>query len=146
MNNEALLIRESIRDTIARYNHAGDRGKYADMVACFHADGELQIVDGETLRGHESLSTFFANVGTNTTAPETLTVLRHCVTNTLIEVISPTAAVADSYFQVLTNFGLDHWGRYRDHFAPERPSGRWLITTRSVKTDAYAANSLFTTP
>ena len=143
VDTDELLIRESIRDTIARYNHAGDRGKYQDMIECFHDDGQLQIVDGETLHGHDALRTFFSTVRGNTATPESLTMLRHCVTNTLIEVLTPTTATANSYFQVLTNVGLDHWGRYRDTFSPDPESKRWLIQTRSVKTDAYAPTSLF---
>ena len=113
------------------------------MVECFAPDGELHVVGGETHRGLNALQEFFAGVRATTTAPTELTLLRHCVTNTLIDVLSPATATANSYFQVLTNLGLDHWGRYRDTFAPDPHTGRWLIASRSVKTDAYAPNSLF---
>ncbi len=143
MDNNELIIRESIRDTIARYNHAGDRGQYPEMVACFHADGALHIVDGDTHIGRTAMLAFFSSVAGSTRTPNNLTLLRHCVTNTLIEVTSTMSATANSYFQVLTNNGLDHWGRYRDAFGRDAQSGRWLIHHRSVKTDAYAPDSLF---
>jgi hypothetical protein len=134
-----LVARECIRDTVARYNHAGDAGRFDDMVGCFADDGELTIVGGETHRGRDALTAFFAGVGG--TAPG-FTHLRHCVTNLLIDVESPADAGAASYFQVITDIGLDHWGRYRDRFVPV--GDRWLLARRSVKTDGYAPNSFFT--
>jgi hypothetical protein len=73
-------------------------------------------------------------------------VLRHCVTNTTITIDPFTAegtrrARAESYFLVVTEAGLDHWGRYRDEFEPERD--RWLLARRQVRTDGYAAGSAF---
>ena len=41
----------------------------------------------------------------------------------------------------VTDIGLDHWGSYRDEFS--NVSGRWIMTKRSVKTDAYMPNSFF---
>ena len=73
------------------------------------------------------------------TAPG-FTYLRHCVTNLLIDVDDPRDATAASYFQVITDIGLDHWGRYRDRLAPV--GDRWLLAQRSVKTDGYAAGQL----
>jgi hypothetical protein len=133
-----LTAREQIRDTVARYNHAGDRGRFDEMVACFTGDGDLAI-DGEGIhRGPEALRAFFAGVGGS--APG-FTHLRHCVTNLLIDVVSPREATAASYFQVLTDIGLDHWGRYRDRLVPV--ADRWLLASRSVRTDGYAPGSFF---
>ena len=140
-----LLARESIRDTIARYNHSGDAGRYDEMVDCFHRDGVLAIVGGSSGEhvGRDALHSFFSGVKDATSEPTALTHLRHCVTNTLIDVTSPTEARAASYFHVITDIGLDHWGRYRDELAPDPSSGRWLLARRSVKTDGYAQNSFF---
>jgi hypothetical protein len=134
-----LVARECIRDTVARYNHAGDRGRFDAMVECFTPDGTLTIVGGDAHHGRDALRGFFAGVGD--TAPG-LTHLRHCVTNLLIDVVDPQEAEASSYFQVITDIGLDHWGRYRDRLVPV--GDRWLLVTRSVKTDGYAPNSFFT--
>ena len=139
METSELVARECIRDTVARYNHAGDSGRFDDMVNCFADDGTLTIVGGAEHRGHVSLGQFFSGVGGS--ARPGFTHLRHCVTNLLIDVESPESAFAQSYFQVITDIGLDHWGRYRDRFVPV--GDRWLLAERSVKTDGYAPNSFF---
>lgn len=133
-----LSAREAIRDTIARYNHGGDTGRFDDMVGCFTSNGKLTIFDGDTHYGHEALTRFFSGVGPG--APG-FTHLRHCVTNVVIDLTSAEAASTSSYFQVITDIGLDHWGRYRDRFEPV--GDRWLIAQRSVKTDGYAPASFF---
>ena len=136
-----LGAREQIRDTIARYNHAGDAGRFEAMVECFCADGVIDIVGGERHEGRTALGAFFSGVGGSTARTSQLTVLRHNVTNVLIDVDSATTARSRAYFQVLTDIGLDHWGSYRDEF--RHVDGRWLISKRSVKTDAYMPESFF---
>ena len=42
---------------------------------------------------------------------------------------------------MITDIGLDHWGRYRDRLVPV--GERWLLAQRSVKTDGYAPGSFF---
>ena len=82
---------------------------------------------------------FFSGVGASD-APG-FTHLRHCVTNLTIDVDGPDAARATAYFQVITDIGLDHWGRYRDRLVPH--GDRWLLAERSVRTDGYADRSFF---
>lgn len=133
-----LIARESVRDTIARYNHAGDSGRFDDMIATFAPDGVLELRDsGERAEGREALRAFFSNVK----GDKRFRVMRHCVTNTRIDVVSRQEAHARSYFMVLTDIGLDHWGSYRDVLRPVDDT--WLLAHRSVKTDAYAPNSFF---
>ena len=139
MEQWELIARESIRDTVARYNHAGDSGRYDDMIGCFTADGVLAVIGGEEHHGHEELHAFFGGVAA--AARPGLTQLRHCVTNLLIDVESHEAASVRSYFEVITDIGIDHWGRYRDRFV--QLGDRWLLARRSVKTDGYASNSYF---
>lgn len=143
MDTWELAAREGIRDTIARYNHAGDRGRIAEMVTCFADDGVLEVHGASAHHGHPALHEFFGGVVTGRSAPAGLTVLRHCVTNTLIEVLSPVEARASSYFMVLTDIGLDHWGTYRDRFVHDARADRWLLAHRSVRTDAWAEGSFF---
>ena len=138
METWELVARECVRDTVARYNHAGDAGRFGTMVECFAPDGELVIVGSGSYTGHAALRAFFSGVGG--TAPG-FTYLRHCVTNLLIDVVDAQEATASSYFQVITDIGLDHWGRYRDRLVPV--GDRWLFAERSVKTDGYAAGSFF---
>ncbi len=143
MELQELLIREAVRDTIARYNHAGDRGRFEAMVGCFTTDGVLTVHDDTRHEGRGALIAFFSGVRGTTSGRGELTMLRHCVTNTLIEVNGPDAATARSYFFVLTDIGVDHWGTYHDHLVADPASGRWLFTSRSVRTDGYAAGSFF---
>ena len=138
METWELVARECVRDTVARYNHAGDAGRFEDMVECFTGDGELTVVGGATHRGHAELRAFFSGVGDTAGG---FTHLRHCVTNVLIDVTGPSEAAVRSYFQVITDIGLDHWGRYHDRFVPV--GDRWLLARRSVKTDGYAQGSFF---
>lgn len=141
-----LVAREQIRDTIARYNHAGDSGRFDEMVEQFHPDGVLELVDsGERHAGRDALRGFFTGVAARFAASLEPRAprgpLRHCVTNIRIIVDNPRAAHSDAYFLVITAIGLDHWGRYRDRFTPHE--GRWLLEHRSVRTDGYADASTF---
>jgi ketosteroid isomerase-like protein len=140
-----LLVREAVRDTIARYNHAGDRGRFDAMVECFLADGVLVIHDTDRYEGRDALRGFFSGVRGTTDSTRTLTTLRHNVTNTLIEV-DGDSATARSYFTVITDIGVDHWGSYHDELRPDATAGRWLFARRSVRTDGYAPDSFFRAP
>lgn len=154
-----LVAREHIRDTIARYNHAGDSGRFSEMVEQFHQGGILELMHSperpdehpaERHEGRAAMLAFFAGVAANFAERDRRSArpvsgrgstLRHCVTNTRITIESPDSARADSYFLVITDNGLDHWGRYRDRFAPAET--RWLLTHRSVRTDGYSETSAF---
>jgi hypothetical protein len=138
-----LVAREQIRDTIARYNHCGDRGRFDEMVEQFLPDGVLELADfDERHAGRAAMRTFFAGVAASFGAPTRPDAhLRHFVTNTTIVVTDPATATADSYFLVVTESGPDHWGRYRDRFAPH--DGRWLLAHRTVRTDGWAPHSAF---
>ncbi len=139
-----LVVREAVRDTIAQYNHAGDRGRFDAMVECFAPGGVLIIHGTDRYEGHDALRAFFSGVRATTDPTRTLTSLRHNVTNTLIEVdIDGATATARSYFTVITDIGVDHWGSYHDRLAPDTATGRWLFASRSVRTDGYTPNSYF---
>ncbi|HEY1738183.1 MAG TPA: nuclear transport factor 2 family protein [Acidimicrobiia bacterium] len=144
MDVAELLVREAVHDTIARYNHAGDRGRFDAMVECFIPDGVLVIHDTDRHEGRDALRAFFSGVRGTTDSSRTLTTLRHNVTNTLIELApSGDAATARSYFTVVTDIGVDHWGTYLDRLVPDASTSRWLFASRSVRTDGYAPNSYF---
>jgi uncharacterized protein (TIGR02246 family) len=139
MEIRELIAREQIRDTVARYNRAGDTGRFDEMVECFTPDGVLVIHGEHEHRGRDAMRAFFSGVGG--AARPGFTHLRHCVTNLTIDVDGPDAARATAYFQVITDIGLDHWGRYRDRLVPHED--RWLLAERQVRTDGYAAGSFF---
>ena len=66
-------------------------------------------------------------------------IVRHNLANIRFTGIEPTRATVSSYFTVVTEIGLDHYGRYRDDFVPIGDD--WLIAHRFVSTDWAAPNS-----
>jgi hypothetical protein len=127
MEQWELAAREHVRDLIAHYNLAGDRGWIDDMVALFADDATLTI-DGADHVGHDAIRAVFT--GATGPHPE---LIRHHVATLQIDVPAPEQASARCYFQVLTVNGLDHWGRYSDRFA--LVDGQWRFTHRSVRVD-----------
>src|SRR3954467_704487 len=120
-----VSAREHIRDLIAHYNLAGDRGWIDDMIQLFAADG-TRTIDGDDHVGHDAIRAVF----TNATGPHP-ELIRHHVATLKIDVPAPGQASARCYFQVITVTGLDHWGRYSDRFAIV--DGQWRFTHRSVR-------------
>jgi hypothetical protein len=145
-----LVAREECRDTLAQYNHAGDRFLLDEFAAAFCEDGVLEIRGSEPITGRASIVERF---GGRTTASEarqaareqpagaTRRIVRHNVTNIRFESVSPEEAIVSSYFTVFTEIGADHLGRYRDRFVPV--GERWLIAHRFVSTDWRASDSTF---
>jgi hypothetical protein len=128
-----LIAREQIRDTLARYNWAGDGGRIDDLADTFCADGVLEIRGLQPLRGRSEIVGFLGGVTGKTT------IVRHNVTNVLFTDVTPDEAHVSCYFTVITHVGLDHVGRYRDTFVPDGDT--WLIKHRKVSTDWAAPDS-----
>jgi hypothetical protein len=133
-----LVAREHIRDTIARYNWAGDSGRLEGLAETFCTDGVLEIRGGETLRGRSGIIAFLSTVTGKAT------IVRHNVANVLFINVTREQAQVSCYFTVLTHIGLDHIGRYRDTFVPDGDT--WLIKHRKVSTDWAAPNSAMAKP
>lgn len=127
MESWELAAREHVRDLIAHYNLAGDRGWIDDMLALFTPDATLSI-DGVDHVGHDAIRAVF----TAATGPHP-ELIRHHVATLQIDVPAADHATSRCYFQVLTVNGLDHWGRYSDRFAVV--DGQWRFTHRSVRVD-----------
>jgi hypothetical protein len=128
-----LAAREAIRETVARYAHFVDSGRFDDVIGLFAADGELEVHGEEPARGHDSLRAFFTGVGRDLRDTTSVPLIRHNTSNLSIEVVSPIEATARCYFLAVTEQGVDHWGRYRDRLAPQ--GDRWVFTHRYVRTD-----------
>jgi SnoaL-like domain len=145
-----LIARESCRDTLAQYNHAGDRFLLEEFAGAFCEDGVLEIRGNEPITGRAAIIERFGGPSTASKARQaarqlpadaTRRVVRHNVTNIRFESLSPEEAVVSSYFTVFTEVGADHMGRYRDRFVPV--GERWLIAHRFVSTDWRAPDSTF---
>lgn len=132
-----LAARERIRDTLARYNWSGDAGRLDDMAGSFREDGELQLRGEEPLRGRAAIAEFLSGITTSECGAARI--VRHNLTNIHFLEVTPERARVASYFTVLTEIGLDHYGRYRDSFVPV--GNDWLIRHRFVSTDWVAPNS-----
>jgi len=133
-----LAAREDIRDTIARYAHLVDRGRMDEVAALFADDGTLEAGHLPPVHGREAIREFLSSTKSRLAATAR-TLVRHHVTSVTVEVSGRDAATASSYFLVLGERGLDHWGLYRDSFV--RMNGRWLFLHRRVRTDGRSPDS-----
>ena len=138
-----LAARERIRDTLARYNWSGDAMRLDELAQTFCEDGELELRGCEPVRGRAAIVALLGGVvaSPNATAKATgvKRIVRHNVTNIRFTEMTPQEARVACYFTVLTEIGLDHYGRYRDVFVPVGDD--WLIRHRFVSTDWRAPDS-----
>jgi uncharacterized protein (TIGR02246 family) len=143
MDIAELLIREGVRDTIARYNTSGDQGDVPGLADCFTPDGTMAIKGRDPYVGRDAIvdgltQTFRRDPDD---ARPALGYLHHSVTTLHFVDVTAAEVRTTAYFSVLTRVGLDHWGRYRDRLVPV--DGRWLFALREIVTDGYGADSLF---
>ena len=145
MDASEAIACEEIRQLIARYNHAGDRGRLDELVACFSEDGVMELPDLPALRGRAEIRQHLARVMADLAAASARATLRHHVASLLVEPLGADAARARAYFSVFTEIGLDHWGGYRDELC--RVQGRWLFAQRTVRVDgAVPGSRMWKTP
>ena len=133
--DERALHRDAIRDLLARYTYSGDRGRVAELAACFAANGVLEYPGARPV-GPEAIA---ASLSSGSRNPQ-LQFVRHHITNPLIEMEGETAT-ARSYFAVYSNIGLDHSGTYDDRLAYIETC--WRFVHRRVRIDWQAEGSLF---
>lgn len=134
-----LQARELIRDTIARYAHCADTGRFAELVGLFTEDGVLEIEGRAPYAGRAAIQEFLTGTKTNLASNLTRPLIRHHVSSIRVDLLSHHDASAVSYFLVITERGPDHWGRYRDHLS--RVGDRWLLRHRRVHPEGHGATS-----
>ena len=138
-----LAARERIRDTLARYNWSGDALRLGELAETFCEEGELELRGNAPLRGRAAIVELLggAVAAPNATAQASgvKRIVRHNVTNIRFTNVSRDQARVACYFTVFTEVGLDHYGRYRDVFAPVGDD--WLIRHRFVSTDWSSPDS-----
>ena len=138
-----LLAREAIRDLVVRYNSYGDSGLFDHVLALFTSDAVLEI-DGSAHQGREEIRRVFSSVQEHTSKPAGRPAyLRHCTSTHQIDLVDEGTATGRCYFFVLTDVGLDHWGRYLDDYRLE--SSGWRFARRRVLTDAHSPHSIIVT-
>jgi 3-phenylpropionate/cinnamic acid dioxygenase small subunit len=134
-----LEARELVRDTIARYAHSVDGGRFDDLVALFTPDGVLEVEGEPAHRGRDAIRAFVTGTGRDLAAGTGAPRIRHHVSNVLIDLEGPDQARASCYFLAVTDRGADHWGRYRDDLA--LVADGWRFARRRVRTDGVAPGS-----
>lgn len=148
-HHEELVIRERVRDTYARYTHAGDRFRLDELADCFADDGVLEIKGRPAVTGRAAIRSLLAGEDRPASDAPPPRSVRHFVANLMFTSVSRSRVESTAYFQVITDSavhaGLDHWGRYRDVLVPD--GDRWVFRHRLVSVDAalpggwYAARS-----
>lgn len=155
MTIDELLARESIRQTLARYNIFGDRVRVDEFLEAFTEDGILEFGgerEGQTSRheGREAIRGWMTDwtrrppssaPEPRPAAPPVQMFVRHHLATSHIEFTGPDTAEGRTYFAVYTPIGPDHAGVYTDRF--RRTGDRWLIAHRKVRTEWRAENSFF---
>lgn len=145
MERTELIAREGIRDLLARYTWAGDRGQVDAVAACFTPEGVLDVgEDGGRWTGREAIREELAavvdRVATSGAAP---TPVQHHVSSVLIDLHDPSTAAVRSCFCVFTDAGADHWGTYRDEVVLDPSEGTWCFARRTVRVMGRSPDSRF---
>jgi hypothetical protein len=133
MESWELIARASIRDLVARYNANGDSGRFAQLLELFAPDAEMDV-GGRPHRGRPAIEAMFRSVAQRTGPDKSARFIRHFTAVHQIDVLGPGEARGRCYYFVLTDRGLDHWGRYVDEY--RCLDGRWVFWRRKVTTDA----------
>lgn len=134
-----LIARESIRDIIARYNANGDSGRIDHMMKLFAEDAVMELSNDQRYHGRQAIRDFFSSIAEQSAqAPERL-ILRHYTSTLQIDIFDKIRAKGRCYFFVLTEDGLDHWGRYIDEYYCLH--NKWLFKNRRVFVDGHSPGS-----
>ncbi|MBW2424992.1 MAG: nuclear transport factor 2 family protein [Deltaproteobacteria bacterium] len=127
-----LIARESIRDLVQRYNANGDSGRFDPMLELFAEGATMELPNG-SYRGRAEIRAFFERVAKNTREGDRAAYIRHNTSTHQIDVLDENRARGRCYYFVITDAGLDHWGRYIDEY--RNVDGTWRFWHRKVTTD-----------
>jgi SnoaL-like protein len=133
------VVREQIREAIARYAHCADTGRFADLADLFTEDGVLEIDGRPPIVGRGAILAFLTETKDSLSSTLQRPYIRHHVSSLIIDVHGFDEATAASYFLAITERGPDHWGRYRDRLV--RVGDRWLFRHRRVRPDGHSEQS-----
>jgi ketosteroid isomerase-like protein len=135
-----LQAREAIRDTVARYNANGDTGRFAHVIELFTDDAVMEV-GSRVCTGRDEIITIFTSARDHRAGEAAPGYVRHFTSTHQIDLIDRGHANGRLYYQVLTDVGLDHWGRYVDRYRLD--DGRWKFARRTVTVDGQSARSRF---
>ena len=134
MDSDEVTARVEIAALIARYNTSGDSGRRTEFSSVFTKDAILEA-PGIYLEGVENIVE-----GLFSRKVEAKFVRHHLATSTVV-FEQNNLAKGRTYFQVITEVGLDHAGVYVDCFS--RESNDWKIASRKVLIDFIGEESRF---
>jgi hypothetical protein len=134
-----VAAREGVRETVHRYAHLVDSGRIEEVLALFAEDGTLEAGNLPPAHGRDAIRRLLLGAAARLAAATERSLVRHHVSNLVIDVTGPESATAAAYFLVVTERGPDHWGRYRDQLV--QAGGHWLFRHRRVRTDGHAPGS-----
>lgn len=151
-----LVARERIRDTLALYTWSGDAFRLDQLAEAFCPDGTLEVKGQPPFEGRPAIVAFLGGgtggddearrraLQAEASSSGVKRIVRHSVANLRFLELTPQQATVATYFTVVTEIGLDHYGRYRDTLVPVED--RWSIRHRFVSTDWRAPDSVMATP
>jgi len=135
-----LAAREQIRGLVAAYNALGDRGRFDAVMALFAEDAVMDVGDGRSYEGLDQIRTIFTGTSDSILDRDGDSgggggprFLQHHTTGLHITIEGRAEANGHSYFTVMTDRGVDHWGRYQDAYRPV--DGHWRFASRRVRID-----------
>jgi hypothetical protein len=135
---DVTAARDAIRDLVAAYAHAADRGRFDDLVALFAPQGVLELPDGRRVVGRSAIVQLLRETAESFRGgPGRWRLVRHHVSSHRILVEGPRAARGWAYFVVFSERGADHWGRYVDAYT--RTGDTWCFASRHVRVDGRAS-------
>jgi hypothetical protein len=137
-----LVARERIRDSLMQYTWSGDALRITELALAFCEDGVLEIKGRQPWTGRHMIVTQLSRGSDRPVAKGAVRrIVRHNIANIRFLEMQRERALVASYFTVVTEVGLDHYGRYRDTFVPV--GEQWLIQHRFVSVDWHAESSTF---
>jgi hypothetical protein len=148
MTVDELSAREGIRDTIARYNVAGDLRNVDDFLSLFACDAVFEFagfppLEGFRFEGREAIdpTARWKQYTERERSSRGSSFVRHNLTTCRIDLTGPETARTCTYFVVFTDIGPDHSGFYTDELV--RRGARWLFAHRRIRLDWRSPESLF---
>jgi len=142
---DVVVAEHGIRDTIHRYAHHVDDGRFVDLSELFTHDGEF-IIDRfdeqpNPIRGRSAIADYLAwSADQRTRDPLRGPYRRHHVSSVLVNLDSATSARAECYFIAVMAHGVDHWGRYEDDL--QFVDDLWRFARRHVRVDGRVVRDL----
>jgi ketosteroid isomerase-like protein len=140
MSLEQTVSREHIRDTLARYNIAGDGRDLEAFVGTFTDDA---VYESAVFRcvGRADIESYLRTAWAAKPKGPSARFRRHNLTTCQIDLTGAGTANSRTYYFVVSDLGPDHSGYYVDQWREER--GRWLMSHREVWMDWCHPQSLY---